>query len=463
MKNSRFALVLIIAIIAAVIPAGATATPTNQTITKRDAPFFISLWSIQKSDNSRNKYLCDAVVIDRKYAVGSATCLQKYDWPLVGVIGASIRGDRGSVFPIWTWMWTSEHEDGSKNHDFALIYAPHGIAPWAYEYNQTMPTIEYPTKSTLEMISWAPSKNVSKLQSIPMKLIGKLPSKSSTKATDNLFSATSIRTSSKKNPLNCQSASGSPLISREFGKVLLVGIVSGSEGKCDPTKPRKFILVPKFKGFIESNKSVLANGLLRDRRGLELSDLYVSMLAPNSQAVIPAMIGDDGSTSAIWTSNDPELVGADIWSIGFNVWKSGWNDVSIGLREELDGCSLAKNSTVAIQMSKNSKQNVDFAFEVKERDECWVIGKNYKYVESKSSKIDLATTCSVTLYPYGKNFSTDPQAKIQYLSFYFDPACLGTRESIWIRAYLNNGPESINTNIEPFYDGWFGPWKPTIF
>jgi hypothetical protein len=313
------------------------------------------------------------------------------------------------------------------------------------------------------MISWATSKIDAKLQSIPMKLVGKLPSKSSTKATDNLFSATSMSTSSKKNPLNCQSASGSPLISRASGKVVLVGIVSGGEGKCDPTKPRKFILVPKFKNFIETNKPVLANGLLRDRRGLDLSDLYLSILSPKSEAVIPSKIGDDGSTSSIWTSNDPELVGADIWSIGFNVWKSGWNDVNIGLREEFDGCSLAKNSTVGIQMSKNSKQNVDFAFEVKERVDCWVVGKNYKYVESKSSKIDQAISCSVTLYPYGKNFSTDPLAKIQYLSFYFNPACLGTRESIWIRAYLNNGPENYNTNLEPFYDGWFGPWKPTIF
>jgi hypothetical protein len=463
MKNLKIASVLIFATIGVVIPTWATATPVSSSISKSDAPFFISLWSIQKPENSRDKYLCDAVVIDRNYAVGSATCLQKYDWPLVGVIGASVRGDRGSVFPIWTWMWTDEHGDGSKNHDFALIYAPHGIAPWAYEYNQTMPTIGYPTNSNLEMISWATSKIDAKLQSIPMKLIGKLPSKSSTKAADNLFSATSVSTSSKKNPLNCQSASGSPLISRTSGKVVLVGIVSGGDGKCDPTKPRKFVLVPKFKNFIERNKTVLANGLLRDRGGMVLSDLYLSIFSPKSEAVIPAKIGDSGSTSAIWTSNDPEIVGADIWSIGFNVWKSGWNEVNIGLREEFDGCSLAKNSTVGIQMSKNSKQNVDFAFEVKERSECWIVGKNYKYVESKNSKNDQATNCAVTLYPYGKNFSSDPLAKIQYLSFYLNPACLGTRESIWIRAYLNNGPENFNTNIEPFYDGWFGPWKPTIF
>ncbi len=463
MKKLRFALVLLMVITAAIFPTGATATPTNHFITRSDAPFFISIWSIQKPENSRSKYLCDAVVIDRNYAIGSATCLQKNDWPLVGVIGASTRGDRGSVFPIWTWLWTSEYEDGSKNHDFVLIYAPHGIAPWAYEYNQSMPTIDYPTNSNLEMISWAPSKNVFKLQSVPMKLIGKLPSKSSTKAVDNIFRATSIPASSKKSPLNCQSSSGSPLISRESGKVVLVGIVSGGNGKCDPSKPREFMLVPKFRNFIETNKPVLANGLLKDRSGMALSDLNKSMLSPQSLEVIPAKIGDNGSTSAIWTSNDPELVGADIWSIGFNVWKSGWNEVNIGLREELDGCSLAKNSTVGVQMSKNSKQNVDFAFEVKERDECWVNGKNYKYVESKSSKLDQTVNCSVTLYPFGKNFSTDPLAKIQYLSFYFNPACLGTRESIWIRAYLNNGPESINTNVEPFYDGWYGPWKPTIF
>ena len=463
MKIFRIALVLIVAITGALIPIGATANQATYSISKSDAPFFISLWSIQKPENSRGKYLCDAVVIDRNYAVGSATCLQKYDWPLVGVIGASIRSDRGSVFPIWAWLWTDEYEDGSKNHDLALIYAPHGIAPWANEYNQTMPTIGYPTNSNLEMISWATNKFDAKLQSIPMKLIGKLPSKSSTKKVDNLFRATATSTSTKENPLNCQSSSGSPLISRASGKVVLVGIVSGDEGKCDPTKPRKFVLVSKFKNFIDANKMVLANGLLRDRGGMILSDLYLSILSPKSEAVIPAEIGDNGSTSAIWTSNDPELIGADIWSIGFNVWKSGWNEVIIGLKEEIEGCSLANNSTVGIQMSKNSKQNVDFAFEVKERNECWIVGKNYKYVESKNSRIEQATSCTVTLYPYGKNFSTDPLAKIQYLSFYFNPACLGTRESIWIRAYLNNGPESMNTNIEPFYDGWFGPWKPTIF
>lgn len=460
---------LMILFLALAILAGAnlsvavTAETNAQVITRSDAPFFISIWSIDKNENKRGKYLCDAVVIDRNYAIGSATCLQKYDWPLVGVLGASERSERGSVFPIWTWMWTTEHEDGSKNHDFALIYAPHGIAPWAYEYNQTMPVIDYPKNSKLEMISWIQSKSDYKLHSTSMKIVGKIPAKKSTKSSDNLFKATSIVPSTKKNPLNCNSSSGSPLISRESGQVVLVGIVSGGLDKCDPNKPRTFILVQKFQKFIERNRSVLANGLLRDREGLPLDNLYKSILAPKSAEFIPSKIGDNGSTSAIWTSNDPELVEADIWSIGFNVWKSGWNEVNIGLRDELDGCALAKNSTVAIQISKNSKQNVDFAFEVKERDQCWEIGKNYKYVESKNSKLDQAINCAITLYPYGKNFSTDPLAKIQYLSFYFNPACLGTRESIWIRAYLNNGPESINTNLEPFYDGWFGPWRPTIF
>jgi len=463
MMRSKILLLILAVVASTLTPTGALAGSSAKIITKNDVPFFISIWSIEKPENKRGKYLCDAVVIDRNYAIGSATCLQKYDWPLVGVLGASVRGERGSVFPIWTWMWTDEHEDGSKNHDFALIYAPHGIAPWTFEYKQTMPVIDYPTKSSLEMINWAQSKSVQRLQSTPMKIVGKLPAKESTKAIDNIFKATSVSPSSKKSPLNCNASSGSPLISRESGKVVLVGIVSGGDGKCDPTKPRNFILVQKFRNFIENNKPVLSNGLLRDRQGLALDNLYKAILSPNSGEVIPSKIGDNGSTSAIWTSNDPELVGADIWSIGFNVWKSGWNEVNIGLREALDGCTFAKTSTVGVQISKNSKQNVDFAFEVKERDQCWEVGKNYKYVESKNSKLDEATNCSVTLYPYGKNFSTDPLAKIEYLSFYLNPACLGTRESIWIRAYLNNGPQSINTNIEPFYDGWYGPWKPTIF
>ena len=463
MRNLRILLITFAILASASASYTATASPASRVITRSDAPFFISIWSIEKNENKRDRYLCDAVVIDRNYAIGSATCLQKYDWPLVGVLGASERGERGSVFPIWTWMWTDEHEAGSKNHDFALIYAPHGIAPWAYEYNQVMPVIDYPKKSSLEMISWVQSKKTYKLQSTTMKIVGKLPGKESTKASDNIFRATSISPSTKNSPLNCNSSSGSPLISRESGKVVLVGIVSGGTTKCDPNKPRDFILVQKFKNFIDRNKPVLANGLLRDRSGLALDNLYKSILSPKSAEFIPSKIGDNGSTSAIWASNDPELVEADIWSIGFNVWKSGWNEVNIGLRDELEGCTFAKTSTIGIQISKNSKQNVDFAFEVKERDQCWQNGKNYKYVESKNSKLDVATNCSVTLYPYGKNFSTDPLAKIQYLSFYFNPACLGTRESIWIRAYLNNGPDSINTNIEPFYDGWFGPWKPTIF
>ena len=463
MKILRILLLILCISIGPITVTSVTAAPSTKILTRSDAPFFISIWSIDKTENRRGKYLCDAAVIDRNYAVGSATCLQKYDWPLVGVIGALSQDERGSVFPIYTWMWTSEHEDGSKNHDFTLIYAPHGMAPWSFEYNQTMPAIDYPSSTNLEMISWAKSKDIYKLHSTPMKIVGKLPAKKSTKAKDNIFRATSISTSSKQNPLNCNASSGSPIISRKSGKVTLVGIVSAEEGKCDPSKPRSFILLPKFKNFIETNKPVLANGLLRDRQGLALGDLYKSILSPNSLEFIPSKIGDNGSTSAIWTSNDPELIGADIWSIGFNVWKSGWNEVTIGLREEFEGCDFAKNSTVGVQISKNSKQNVDFAFEIKERDQCWEVGKSYKYVESKNSKLDEATNCAVTLYPYGKDFSREPLAKIQYLSFYFNPACLGIRQSIWIRAYLNNGPDSLNTNIEPFYDGWYGPWRPTIF
>jgi hypothetical protein len=432
-------------------------------ISKAEAPFFVSIWSIQEPENSRSQYLCDAVIIDRNFAVGSASCLDQNKWPLVGVVGSTNREDRGSVFPIWTWTWTTEFESDPKKHDLALIYAPHGIAPWAYEYNQQMPLINYSTTAKLEMISWALVKGKYKLQSMPMKISGKLPSKSGTKPIDNVFKATSIKTSTRKNPYNCQSSPGTPLVSRESGRTTLVGIAIGATNNCDPTKPLEFILVDKFKNFIDRNKLDLTNDLVSGRKGVALTPLYNSILSPKSQVLIPVTISDNGSTSSIVAGNDPDIAEGDISSIGFNIWKSGWNEVVIGIRDELDACAFAKNATFHVQVSKSSAQNVDYSFQVKEGKDCWTAGKNYYYAESKNSKIDNSVSCTVLVIPAGKNFSNDPLSRIKYLRFNFNPACLGVRESIWIRAALTHGTDNATTDVEPFNDGWFGPWKPTIF
>ncbi len=124
---------------------------------------------------------------------------------------------------------------------------------------------------------------------------------------------------------------------------------------------------------------------------------------------------------------------------------------------------LSKKGSVLLQLSRNSEQKVDYAVKVSDSANCWVAGQKYSYPSFKSSAENSQIDCSVSVSPYGDKWSTNPSEKIKNLSFDFDQRCMGFSDRIWIRFFMRVNDEFDDTDIEPFYDGWYGPWKASIF
>jgi hypothetical protein len=440
-------------------------TSKTQTIPTSSAPFFISLWSVDKETYERKKFICNATLIDTYFAVTSASCLKKTGWPITGSYGVGDRSERGFTFPVYTWTWTEEFDKDPSFHDLALIYAPWGISPWDDNLKSagSTPTISYPSTGNYTLTTWLKSGTKNLLSSTTVKIVGAIPSKDSSLPKDNIFFAGVKPKGSKTYSDACSNAPGSPLTQETSTGRKVIGISVAPIGKCDAKLPTRYVLLSKFANFIDGQKISLVQSFLDERRGESIKPILQSVRAGISKQYLDSTVDGEGRRSSIWTSYDPQAGWADVWSLGFYVWKNGRYQATLTFRNSLDGCMLAKQGSILLQVSKNSKQSIDYSAKVTDAKNCWVNGQIYTYPEIKSSKSGQSVDCSIVVQPTGDKFSTDPTEKIKNLSLLMDQGCLGLTEKIWIRfsVRVTDGVEDID--LEPFNDGWYGPFQSSIF
>jgi hypothetical protein len=429
------------------------------------APYVVSVWSADVETKERKKFLCNATIIGDRFAIANASCVKKSGWPLVGIYGVTNRSQRGFVFPIFRWAWPDEFETSPGYSDLALLYAPFGVSPWNQELKQknSIPKISYPRSGKYEYITWNESGGVQRLTSNNLITIGNIPLPKEKSIKSNIFYAGNYIRENNINSKSCNIIGGSPLISKSSQGINLVGISVKPSTNCQSNSPLTFILLSKFSDFIERQKKQLEETFLKERYGESIKPIYESIRPPDSKEFLDSSVDGDGRRSVIWTSYDPESGWADVWSLGFFVWKNGRYQATLIFRNSLDGCLLSKNGSVLLQLSKNSEQKVDFAAQVSDSTTCWQTGNQYSYKSLKSQAENSQIDCSVAVSPYGDNWSAQPNEKIKNLSIHFDQRCLGLTEKIWIRFLVRVNDEYMDTDLEPFYDGWYGPWKSTIF
>jgi hypothetical protein len=443
----------------------AEGAPITSKIQITSAPYVISIWSVDKETKERRTFLCNATLIDKQFAVTTASCLKSNSWPIVGSYGTTDRSQRGLVFPIFTWTWPDEFEKDPKFTDLALLYAPFGISPWNEELKQknAIPVITYPRAGTFDLISWDETDGASRLSLKTLKTVGTIPLAKGKLPKDNVFYA-GAKLPGKSDYLDsCKTIGGSPLVQRTKTGLKLVGISVAPNAKCSSKLPIKFMLVSKFSEFITKQKIQLQKSYLDERYGESIKPILESIRPSDSKQYLDSTVDGDGRRSVIWTSYDPESGWADVWSLGFFVWKNGRYQATLIFRNSLDGCMLSKKGSVLLQLSRNSEQKVDYSVKVSDLSNCWVAGQQYSYPSLNSSAENLQIDCSVSVSPYGDKWSTDPNEKIKNLSLHFDQRCMGFSDKVWIRFLVNIKDEYDDNDLEPFYDGWYGPWKASIF
>lgn len=465
MKKSKISLALVFMLSlvnsSQYVATGAPITPKLQFIS---TPYVISLWSADKETKERKAFLCNATLIDSQFALTKASCLKSNDWPIVGSYGSDNRSQRGFVFPIFTWVWPDEFEKDPGFTDLALLYAPFGTSPWNEDLKKgTFPKIIYPRSGNYDLITWEASGSSQRLAVKSLKTVGSIPLTKGKLPKDNVFYA-GTKLPGKSFYLDaCKSIGGSPLVQQTSTGLNLVGISVTSNSKCDPKSPIKFMLLSKFSEFISRQKIQLRNSYLDERNGESIKPILESIRPSESKEYLNSTVDGDGRRSVIWTSYDPDSGWADVWSLGFFVWKNGRYQATLIFRNSLDGCMLSKKGSVLLQLSRNSEQKIDYAAKVSDPANCWVVGQQYSYPSFKSSAENSQIDCSVSVSPYGDEWSTDPNEKIKNLSLHFDQRCMGFSDRVWIRFFVSIKDEYDDSDLEPFYDGWYGPWKASIF
>ena len=445
------------------LPLQAFASNDKQ-IEKIQAPYLVSIWSIDENTKQRKDYLCNGFVIERNFALTNASCI-KNAGGIGGSYGHMKRLDRGFSYFIWGWTWPTEFVDNPAHNDLALMYAPLGISPWDknLKIQNSIPRIAPLGQEKYSLISWNKVNGEYILNLSDIKIV-KTPLKQMNQNLNSIFYGLLTKKGVKAKDNSCEGIAGSPLISINKNGVLnVVGIVSPEKGKCGTNNLIRFLKISQFNDFIESNKTTLISDHLNARYGEPVKPILDSVRPSNSIDYIPSKVGNDGRQSQIWIGYDPESGFADVWNMAFNVWQSNIYEVSLMFRNEIDGCALSKNGSVTLQLSKNSSQNIHYSAIGSDPLNCWQNGKDYYYKETINSSDDSSLFCSMRVTPYGDNWSVNPQDKIKYLSLAVDRGCLGIASKIWVRFNIKINNEYSDNDVEPFVDGWYGPWQSTIF
>lgn len=434
----------------------------NKFINSSEAPYFISIWSIDTETLQRKEFLCNGFLIDYQFALTSSACIKDVD-----LIGGSYdhtnRNDRGYSLWIWGKRFIDPNISGSKQIGMALIYAPLGVSPWNSNLKSkaAIPKIRDLSKKEYSLIHWNQLNKEYAVQSSTVKVLNSSKSQNG-QFKLKYFQGSVLKTGVNLRSKTCENFIGSPLISTNSdGSIQVVGMAIPEKNKCNYNSIN-FISIAQFNSFIEDSKKSMEDELISARYGETLKPIMNSMLPNTSSDFLQSEITDDSRRSAIWIGYDPESGWADVWNMAFNVYPSFY-EVRLGFRNNVEGCLLSKKGSVKLQISKNSSQELHYSATASDDLNCWQNGTSYYYKESLKSGSESDVYCALRVTPYGPNNSIDTNSPVKYLNLALNKGCIGVASKIWIRFKVTVNDEYLDTDTEPHIDGWYGPWAPYLF
>jgi hypothetical protein len=468
MRKPRIISVLCLIFTASILPAEAVSFPDNASVTVSDAPFLISLWTIDGDTYERKEKFCSGVLIDNRTFLTAAHCLTD-DEPFVIVTNQSNKQERGEVLSVYGYKIHPRYSSTSGLNDIAV-----GVLNFPSRYNSTVWTNTKRnsnfSKSMNRIFGWGLDQN--KLDTgFPMSARMDDLTKSGKKYFKNFNPATQIA-AGKYNKVEkifsgaCYGDSGGPLIANNSGQVSVIGITNyiSSEG-CDVEVPTVFARVKFYIPFIQSTKDSLLAQF--NAQGTNLPKLDALSLFPTTDKVLPGK----GREDSYWTSVELQKGGgvsteADVESVmlqSFKTENSSYYDYAINayLSNPIEACVEKQKGEWLVQVALDSRQKVDFAFKINSGTGCYSRDTTIYDADNIIKTPPAQGVCNdVGVRPW--NASDDDSAsstKIDAFSFFFFKACIGTSKKIWIRIdHTVNG----RGDIEPGYDMWAGPFSTQI-
>jgi secreted trypsin-like serine protease len=446
-------------------PSKAVSFPDNPEVTFAQAPFLVSLWSVDPDTYERESNFCSGVLIDNRTFLTAAHCVSGRS-SFVVVTNQGSKFERGEVLSVYDFRVHPRYSKSTSLNDIAV-----GILNFPARYNSkvlenTQRASDF-SRTSNQIFGWGLDQNEDDT-GFPMSARLNDFSKNGKKYFRNFNIQTQIA-AGKYNSIEknfsgaCFGDSGGPLIAYHQGKPSVIGITSYISARgCDVAIPTVFARVKYYLPFIKSS----VNSLLTRFNAEETNfpNLNEVSLLPDTDSFLPRFSNEDSAYStATLQQGGGVSEAADIKSVMLQAFKTSgpeYYDYSINVytANPIESCIERQKGKWLVQVALDSRQKVDFVFEINPTTGCYTPDQTVYDAETILTTPPAGSVCDdVGVKPWSyKEKDAKTKTKIDSFSFFFFKPCLGTSKKIWIRVeHTVDG----RGDIEPGLDMWAGPFS----
>jgi hypothetical protein len=437
--------------------ATAVTYPDISQVAPKDAPFLLSIWTIDNNNFTRKDKICSAVLYTREYVITAAHCVID-DKNIAVVAGQTDTEDRGEVLSVYKWVTHPRYSKKTYQNDIAI-----GLLNFNARISENYflsPTSKF-VKNKTRVYGWGVDQNEID-NGLPMSALQNDYSSSARKYYKNFNKNTQIAAGfynsiEKTFAGACYGDSGGPLVVKKNSGYELLGIVSYGSG-CDVKRPTIYTKLSTYVDWINSTATRLVSQYEAEKTSRPDIDWF--SLLPNTTETLPGQKGESGYHTLATVQSGGGVRSPDIESIMFSTYASDPQfQLTVSLKNELDPCIEKQKGSWLIQLALSNKQNVDFQFRVPKSYGCYSLDKS----EFNLAKVEISPPsqflCSTPPVQASEGGSGDV-TKLKRISFYFGKGCVGTASKIWIRIY--HSVDGDGADLEPGGDMWAGPFSTEI-
>ena len=446
----------------------AVSFPDNPQVKFSQAPFLISLWTINPDTYERVDNFCSGVLIDEKTFLTAAHCVSDRK-SFVVVTNQASKSERGEVLSVYDYVIHPRYSKTTSLNDIAvgLLNFPSRYKSKIWENTKTFSDF---SKVSNQIFGWGLNQNE---QDTSYPMSAKLNDFS--KNGKKYFKGFNIKTqiaAGKYNKIEknfsgaCYGDSGGPLVAYNQNKFSVIGITSYISSKgCDVEVPTVFAKVKYYIPFIqETINSLVSKFTAQNTNFPELDN--VSLLS-NTESYLTRYQGENTYYSSAQLQKgggvSPEV---DVESLMLQTYKTtspNGYDFRIGayLANPVEACNERQKGKWLVQVALDSRQKIDFSFQINPRSGCYIPGEIVYDAETILTTPPAQGVCNdVGVVPWSPDEKlAQSKTKIDAFSFFFMKACLGTAKKVWIR--IDHEVDGRG-DIEPGLDMWAGPFSSEI-
>ena len=446
----------------------AVSFPDNPQVNFSQAPFLISLWTINPDTYERVDNFCSGVLIDEKTFLTAAHCVSDRK-SFVVVTNQASKSERGEVLSVYDYVIHPRYSKTTSLNDIAvgLLNFPSRYKSKIWENTKTFSDF---SKVSNQIFGWGLNQNE---QDTSYPMSAKLNDFS--KNGKKYFKGFNIKTqiaAGKYNKIEknfsgaCYGDSGGPLVAYNQNKVSVIGITSYISSKgCDVEVPTVFAKVKYYIPFIQETINSLV--LKFTAQNTNFPDLDSVSLLPNTESYLTRYQGENTYYSSAQLQKgggvSPEVDVETVMLQTYKTTSSDSYDFRIGtyLVNPVEACNERQKGSWLVQVALDSRQKVDFSFKINPKTGCYTSDQMVYDSETILNTPPAQGVCNdVGVKPWSvqeKNLQT--KTKIDAFSFSFMKACLGTAKKVWIR--IDHTVDGRG-DIEPGLDMWAGPFSSEI-